>query len=290
MTARKTHDEAFAELDAVAFDIAEPAERDAVLQHVEECEECRTELDAMRATAASLAFAAPPVVDAQAESRGGIRSRLMLRATAEAQARRLANPPLVFPKSAPAPAPAELPMRTKWRWVEWLAAAASLLLVATLGLLAYSFAEQRRLSETLASETSQVILARRASDSLAALVATRDSLIAGITGRNVSVMTLTSASAPDAVARMFWDRTRNSWMLIARNMPALGAGRTYQIWLVTPKAKISAGTFDPASGEMMKTMMYPLADSLMAIAVTEEPAGGMPQPTGTVVMSSAAPK
>ena len=80
-------------------------------------------------------------------------------------------------------------------------------------------------------------------------MAARDSLIAGVAGRDVTVMTLTSAAAKDPYARMFWDRARHTWTIIAHNMPALKSGRTYQLWLVTPKAKISAGTFAVRNGE-----------------------------------------
>jgi hypothetical protein len=56
---------------------------------------------------------------------------------------------------------------------------------------------------------------------------------------------------------------------------------------VTPKAKISAGTFTPLpDGSAQVQATYSLArDSLRAIAVTEEPAGGVPQPTGAFVLT-----
>ena len=82
-------------------------------------------------------------------------------------------------------------------------------------------------------------------------------------------------------ARMFWDTARNTWTLVAHNMPELRPGRTYQLWLVTPTAKISAGTFRPTpDGEVMMQANYALPkDSLAAVAVTDEPMGGSPQPT-----------
>jgi len=83
---------------------------------------------------------------------------------------------------------------------------------------------------------------------------------------------------------MFWDKSRNTWTMVAHNMPALKPGRTYQLWLVTPDRKISAGTFEPRDGDAMVRATYALSDKLMALAVTEEPMGGMPQPTGSMVM------
>ena len=111
-------------------------------------------------------------------------------------------------------------------------------------------------------------------------------MITGLIGRDVAVMSLTSAGAKAPYARMFWDTARNTWILAAHNMPELRAGRTYQLWLVTKTAKISAGTFSPTNGEAVVRATYPLArDSLEAIAVTEEPAGGVPQPTGVPIIA-----
>ena len=69
-------------------------------------------------------------------------------------------------------------------------------------------------------------------------------------------------------------------------------GMTYQVWLVTDSAKISAGTFQPdATGHAFMQAKYALdRNALKAVAITEEPAGGMPSPTGPIVVSgSAAP-
>src|SRR5262245_22547047 len=77
------HDEAFAELDAVAFDLLDEAERDAAMAHIENCAECRAELDRRRAIVGDLAFAAPLSNDTATGARGLIRERLMTRAMAE---------------------------------------------------------------------------------------------------------------------------------------------------------------------------------------------------------------
>jgi anti-sigma-K factor RskA len=111
-------------------------------------------------------------------------------------------------------------------------------------------------------------------------------LLAGITGRDVALMTLTTNGTKAPFAYMFWDRRANTWTMIAHNMPELKAGRTYQLWLVTASAKISAGTFQPRNGDALIRATYALpADQLKALAVTEEPAGGVPQPTGAPIMA-----
>jgi hypothetical protein len=291
MTRAMSHDEAFLALGALALDALDGAERVAVLTHVAECELCRAELESLRAAATNIAFAAPLAADTATGSRNRIRDRLTSRATAEGQARRLAHPPLVFPKANDGPAPLT-PARAfhsnplRRHPAEWLSMAIGVVLVVALGALLMSYNENVELKDRLSSVPTHDVGARRDADSLAALLASRDSLIASLVGRDVSMMTLTSRSAKEPYARMFWDRTHNTWTLIARNMPALKPGRAYQLWIVTSRATVSAGTFETVNGAGTMHATYAVnPDNLRAIAVTEEPAGGVPQPTGETIIS-----
>ena len=280
MTRQLTHDEAFAMLDALALDALDPAERDAVLAHVAGCEICRAELAILRETASHLAFAAPAA--SSAGSRERIHSRLMDRVAADARARG------VVPLRPPAP---ETPPGRGggWRRAEWLAVAASVLFFITGVLFANATRDRQNLRDALQAELARGQSSRTSTDSLRTVVALRDSMIAGLIGRDVAVVSLTASGAKAPFARMFWDTTRNTWTLVAHNMPALRTGRTYQLWLVTKTAKISAGTFEPNNGDAVVRATYPLArDSLQAIAITEEPAGGVPQPTGAMIVAGEA--
>src|SRR5579884_2677774 len=174
-----------------------------------------------------------------------------------------------------------------WRRAEWIAAAASVLLVVSVGVLASVARDRENLRDALRAEADRGEHARTAADSLRVAVMSRDSLIAGLTGRDVAMMTLTSNGTKAPYAHMFWDKAKNTWVLVAHNMPMPKPGMTYQLWLVTPTQKISAGTFQPKDGDAMVRATYALpADQLKMLAVTEEPAGGMPQPTGPMVMAA----
>jgi hypothetical protein len=282
------HDEAFALLDAAATDSIDGSERDAVLAHAARCETCGPELASLREAFAQVAFAAPQAAEIDVNARARIHSRLMDRVAADSRARG------VVPFRIEASPPSSMSMTQQrrviralaWRRAEWMAAAASVLLVVSVGLLAATLRGRETAREALEAELARSAGAKTANDSLRLMVASRDSMIAGLIGRDVAVMSLTSAGAKAPFARMFWDTARNTWTLAAHNMPALGAGRTYQLWLVTKTAKISAGTFTPMNGEAVVRATYPLSrDSLEAIAVTEEPAGGVPQPTGAIVIA-----
>jgi anti-sigma-K factor RskA len=143
------------------------------------------------------------------------------------------------------------------------------------------------LRDALTGQAARVAAAQRTTDSLRLAVLERDSMLVAITGRDVAVMTLTKSGVNAPFARMFWDKTKNTWTFIAHDMPDLKPGRTYQLWLVTAAgSKISAGTFDPHRGEAVVRATYALArDSLAAVAVTEEVAGGAPQPTTTPIIA-----
>jgi hypothetical protein len=177
-----------------------------------------------------------------------------------------------------------------WRRAEWVAAAASILLVVSVAILAAMVRDRQVLREALSGQAARLQPLQRSADSLRLAVASRDSMLGAITGRNVAVMTLTKGGANAPFARMFWDKTKNTWTFVAHDMPSLKPGRTYQLWLVTAAgAKISAGTFDPQAGEAVVRATYALAaDSLAAVAVTEEATGGAAQPTTTPIIAVSA--
>jgi len=89
-----------------------------------------------------------------------------------------------------------------------------------------------------------------------------------------------------SAARLFWDVRRGTWRLYADNLPPVGPGKSYQLWLVTAQAKISAGVFDPSTEEGASgTVTLPSGvGQVIAAAVTPEPAGGSPQPTGKILL------
>jgi hypothetical protein len=123
-------------------------------------------------------------------------------------------------------------------------------------------------------------------DSLSRALAARDAFVAALTGPKVTVVGLSAGATKSPRALMFWDKATNKWTFIAHNLAPLNPGRTYQLWLVTAGQKISAGTFSvTAGGDALVQATYALdANALKAVAVTEEPAGGVPQPTGAMVV------
>jgi anti-sigma factor RsiW len=291
-----THEQAGEALEALALDALDASERSAVMAHIATCAICQSELAALENTVGELAYAATPIPMSPAQ-RDRIRARLMARATAD----RTSNAPLsgatslrVEAGGAPARADAApirpyAPARRSLGPAAWMAMAASLVAILGVGLFLRASRERDAARASLATLQAARGTQAAALDSLRAAVKSRDQMIANLTGPQVAVMTLTSTMPTAPTARMFWDQQHDAWTFVAHRIPMPKAGRTYQMWLVTPTAKISAGTFMPSpEGEVMMHATYAMPkDSLAAVAVTDEPMGGSAQPTTAPMMIAA---
>jgi anti-sigma-K factor RskA len=166
------------------------------------------------------------------------------------------------------------------RWIIWLAAIEA---VAASVLLFMIFSDNAELRRTAAALRTQV-------QQLEARLAEQQVLLASLTSSDVQVANLSGQNAtPGARARLFWDQQRNHWLVYVNNLPPAPANRTYQLWFV-PKAgnPVSAGTFNTdQTGSAVVEADVPPGLDLMAAAVTPEPAGGLPQPTGAFALLGA---
>lgn len=272
-TAPMGHDDARDFLAALALDALDAPDEARVLAHVATCPACAAELAELRAAATGMAIALTPAAPDDPERSAAVKKRLMARVKASKEA-------AIVPPYVAAP---------KRRFGNSAAVAASMLLVLTAGVAAMLWLDRDTLRGTVASLGARAAASGRRADSLQLIVSDRNRLIAGLTGRDMAMVRLTSSAKREAWALMFWNRETNAWTLVAHDLPPLPAGRIYQLWLVTAKAKISAGIFAPgANGEAVVSASYELPrDALKAVAVTEEPAGGVPQPTGAFVVIGA---
>jgi anti-sigma-K factor RskA len=86
--------------------------------------------------------------------------------------------------------------------------------------------------------------------------------------------------APSSTANIYWDTSGNQWV-VAANLPPAPEGKVYQLWFVTPEAKISAGLIKTDNkGHGFSVIDVPKEiTNLAAAAITLEPAGGSAQPT-----------
>lgn len=307
-----SHEEAVSELAAVALDSVAAEVRDAVRAHASICPECGPELAAMQATVAALGHLVPSRQMNRGHS-AGIRSRLVMRARAE---RELQSVPLagrpditrgvasltglghkatpgaqravsgetrrVTPAQPITAREPEAPARN----INWLAIAAAVAFVAAATQLVRVTSDRNMLRDRVAAVDT---LAPRA-DSLQSMVARQEAMIAAMSGPDIMVVPLTNQSAREPLGRMTWNPVTDDWIMVTYGLRQPREGMTFQVWLVTDDAKISAGTFRPDSdGRSMVHARYDLPrNALRAVAITEEPEGGVPAPTGPTVVAGSA--
>jgi anti-sigma-K factor RskA len=230
-----------------ALDAAERQEFEALLAR---SEEARRDVAELKQVVSLLAYAAPPVAPPPA-----LRDRVL------AEARR------VRPIGT-----AQKPNERRWRAsliAPYLALAASIAGMVVLG------------GRYVAERDARAALAV-ASDTLRQALASRDVIINALLAPEVATLKLSATDRPPS-ARMYWNRATGQVILATFQLPPAPQGRTYQLWGI-PKdgAPVSLGTFDTSpTGEGRHVITAPSGLTIAVGAVTEEPAGGSPQPTTT---------
>jgi anti-sigma-K factor RskA len=249
--------------------LLEGREAEALREHLEGgCPRCAAEVAATAAVMNELPYALPPE-----EPSPMVRARILARAAKES--------------AAGEPGAGGRAAATRWRPAVGAVAAAVVAAVLTgvvvgrrgalaLGELRAQIARQQealaRQDADLAALREQV---RRAGETIR-LVSAPGVLVVSLQGQG---------DRAGSAARVFWDRSAASWQLYAANLPPAPAGKTYQLWLITGKSKISAGVFDPTTGAASGTVTVPPDEGpVLAAAVTDEPPGGSPQPTGSILL------
>ncbi len=105
-------------------------------------------------------------------------------------------------------------------------------------------------------------------------------VVAALLDSSVAITDLAATGKAPSM-RLYWNRARHIVVVAAFDLPPAPAGRTYQLWAIEKgRAPVSVGTFNSApSGRTVVTLQMPAGVQPEVSAVTEEPAGGSPQPT-----------
>jgi anti-sigma-K factor RskA len=245
-----THDELQQSAAAYALGALDAGEREAFEAHLEACEGCRTEVDAYEEASALLAYAAPV---ARPRDGRALRERIVANATS------------VRPITSARPRSSS--------GMAWIAAAAAMIVAAISG---NAYRQQRLATDRLGAELSA---AQRD-------LATRDSMVAAFLGPEVHVVSLSAPERKPSM-RVFWNHTRNVFIVTAHDLPPAPSGKTYQLWAMPKgKAPMSMGTFTTdANGRATAVLAVDAtvnaAGFIDECGLTIEPAGGSPQPTET---------
>jgi hypothetical protein len=102
---------------------------------------------------------------------------------------------------------------------------------------------------------------------------------------DLQLVTLQTKNQPAASGHILWDPATSKWLFVANGLKDPGPGKTYELWIITDKP-IQAGTFKVnAAGEATLLVDLPAGLHITQAAVTDEPAGGVPAPTGQMQLA-----
>lgn len=226
------------------------------------CAECRRQLDLWNRDLELLAASVPPVPPSD---------------TARARILRLAKE--TAPVSSPSPG---LP-----RWTYF--AAAALLLLSVWGVAGQIrlrgevrrlAAERNRLARQVEALDREVDLARAEARQAAQAL----QILAAPSVRSVVLAGL--EPSPGAAGHTYVNPQTRDALFYAFNLPRLEGDKTYQLWFIADGKPVSAGTFsvDERGSGRLRVEKVPDVEGIQAWAVTIEPRGGVPQPTGAMVL------
>lgn len=238
-------------VDAYALGALEPDEVDAVERHLEGCESCRALLEESRRSAEALLDIAPRV-----PLPPSLRARVMERIAAEIRAS--SSAPGGSTTTPAAPAAHGTPEND--------AQAAA---PAPVGYFGRVFRALR--GHPLDED-------RAAGDLLRDLLADPHCVIWPVAG---------TEAAPDASARFVASRNRRDAVFVASGLQHPGAGKAYQVWLLRggkplPNTLFEVGRSGIGAGIVRADEPWRDFDT---VAVTPEPEGGSPAPTGQIVLA-----
>jgi anti-sigma-K factor RskA len=262
------------DFDLYVLGALEGDEKQAIESHLAACADCARKLAVARGRVAAISFAAPRV-----EPSAAVKDSLLRHVRAESQA-----PSHAISESAKVPArgtgrefaPPEPPRGLAGRWLfAILAPACVALLIATVIL----WRENSRLEKQLADLGTSIDKAERqlgdaqemlhlytSKDTIKVLLAPKPGMIKG----DGEVM------YNEKMGLLMYD----GWIAPSPD------DKSYQLWVVPMEGKpISAGVFNPATSDTAHWMSkVPEGIAPKMFAITLEPAGGMPQPTGPMVL------
>ena len=249
---------------AYALGALSGAEKRALEAHLTSCAECAAEVRAFGDVARGLDRAVPQV-DPPASLRGRVIARVESLASKSAAPDVLPHPPSI--ERSPG--------------AVWLALAASLI-AAVLGFYALSL---RNRVQVLQGELADARQRAAAAEQIVETIQQRAENLqrtSDIVGApDVTTVTLKGQGAGSAASGLALVSRSRGVVFVGQNLPPLDPGKTYQLWIVpTSGPPLDAGIFAPDSAGAASLTNALNVPSFKAVAVTLEPAGGVPAPTG----------
>jgi len=196
-----------------------------------------------------------------------IREELMTKVRLSARAEETAHR---WTESPPEPAP-----RRTWLWYG-IGAVFVVMIIAVSSLVTH-------LMGTIDTQHQQLVELR---DELTR----KEELLKVLASRHIEV-TMMNGLKPNPVGygKIIWDPVKGTAILQVSNLPSIPSDKDYQLWVIKGKQPISAGIFSventPSNFFKIENLAVTDPREIAAFAITLEPKGGVPAPTGEMYMA-----
>jgi hypothetical protein len=141
-------------------------------------------------------------------------------------------------------------------------------------------AELAKREETIEAERQELQRVERA---VATLQSERDETLRLLSAPQVRVVRLAGLPpSPAANAHVLWNPAARAGVLLTSGLLPIPRDRVYELWAIAGKEPVPAGIFevDEAGRAFLRLPPLPRTKRFDKFAVTDEPAGGVPKPTG----------
>jgi anti-sigma-K factor RskA len=245
--------------DLYALGALDGQEKQALEAHVRACDACAQQVEAARRRVALLSLAAPPVAP-----RPEVKESLMRRVRAERPVRQ--------------PAPAQPAPRR----FGWLTPALSFATIVFAVLSGYLYTRNQSASQRIQALEAQLSNAETRSREIAKSSADTDSIL-GAPGTIRVDLAQQPGMAAGRAAVLY--NARMGMVVCAGQLAEAPSDKSYQLWIVPATgAPMSLGVMSSMDPAKLMTAHIPPGMEAKAFAITVEPKGGMPQPTGPKVL------
>ncbi|MBM4259177.1 MAG: hypothetical protein FJ147_25170 [Deltaproteobacteria bacterium] len=149
--------------------------------------------------------------------------------------------------------------------------------------------EVRDMRERMEQQRTVTTVSTRELDQLREAVARQRGVIEVLTSPGVKIEYLRHAMPGlGAEGHVLWNEQKKAWVFYTFGMPQPEAGKEYQVWFMTEReGPVSAGVFMPdasGTGQVLASPPSKLFGKINAVAVTLEPKGGLPKPSGAMYL------
>jgi len=171
------------------------------------------------------------------------------------------------------------------QWSAFAVAASFVLLIVSLSLIFYAFNLHSEINQKVSVIDEQQTQITELKNELSK----KEEMLSILEAREVDMVLMSGLEVnPNGYGKIIWDPQKQQALLQVSNLPAVPSDKDYQLWLIKNNTPISAGVFsvNNQSDKFFKIeqMAQVNEQSASAFAITMEPKGGMPQPTGDMYL------